>query len=253
MKKLLLFTLLIGIKAQAQELEGGVGGGFSINGQPTDNMVYKGDQSVMNYSTNMRLLYTTKNLWQIGLEGHMHELSSKSSKKYGGYINNSLLVDSIGGDDKKIVYAKHAVNIMAVINKRFDFKGGASYAYIGGAIGVGFARNNAHKYDANESYNGPDGGRGIAYGAQLGYAANVSSNIGIYLEAAFRYYNFDYKDAGAPQIWTNPQPLKYSIMAFPVTFGLRYTFVKIRGSAYGTYNKTNRRFYENKRYNRGKY
>lgn len=253
MKKMLLFALLIGIKAQAQELEGGAGGGFSINGQPTDNMVYKGDQSVMNYSTNMRLLYTTKNLWQIGLEGHMHELSSKSSKKYGGFTNGYRLIDSIGGDDKKLVYAKNAVNITAVINKRFDFNQGASYAYIGAAIGVGFARNNSKTYAANESYNGPDGGRGLTYGAQLGYAANVSGNIGIYLEAAMRYYTFDYKDAGAPQIWVSPQVLKYSIMAFPITFGLRYTFYKVPGSAYGTYNKVNRRYYENKRYNRGKY
>ncbi len=250
MKKLLLFAVLIGFKAGAQEFEGGIGAGFSVNGQPSDNMQYKGDQSIMNYSTNMRLLYTTKNNWQIGLEGHMHELASKSSKKYLGYINGSYLLDSVGGDDKKFVYAKNTVNVTVVVNKRFDFGEGKSYAYIGAAVGMGFARNNAHSYNSNESYKGPDGGRGLCYGAQLGYAANVTSQIGIYLEAAFRYYNFDYKDAGAPLVWTPPAVLKYHIMAFPVSFGLRYTFMKVPSSQYGTYNRDKRKFYENKKYNK---
>lgn len=248
MKKLLLFAVLIGIRAEAQEFEGRVGGGFSINGAPSGNMAYKGDQSIMNYSTNLQLLYTTKNNWMIGLEGHMHELSSKSSKKYLGYINGTYLLDSIGGDDKKMVYAKYTVNVCAVVNKRFDFNEGASYFYVGGAIGYGSARNNAHKYNSNESYKAPDGGRGLCYGAQLGYAAKVSSNIGIYLEAAFRYYNFDYKDAGAPLVWTPPATLKYGIMAFPITFGIKYSFMSIPGNLYGTYNRDKSRFYDNKRY-----
>lgn len=255
MKKLLLFAVLIGFRAGAQEFEGRVGGGFSVNGTPSDNMVYKGDQSLMNYSSNLQLLYTTKNNWMLGLEGHMHELSSKSAKKYPGYINGSYLLDSVGGDDKKFVYAKNMVSVCAVVNKRFDFNEGASYVYIGGGIGYASARNNPHKYNSNESYKGPDGGQGLCYGAQLGFAASVSSNIGIYLEASYRHYNLDYKDAGAPLVW-NPDGsgnvLKYSISAFPVTFGLKYTFMKVPSNAYGTYNRDKTRFYENKRFNQRK-
>jgi hypothetical protein len=252
MKKLILFALLIGVKAGAQEFEGRVGGGFSINGTPSGNMAYKGDQSLMNYSTNLQLLYTTKNNWMLGLEGHMLELASKSTKKYLGYINGSYLLDSIGGDDKKMVYAKYAVSICGVVNKRFDFNGGSSYFYVGGAIGYASARNNAHRYQSNESYKAPDGGRGLCYGAQLGFAANVTEKIGIYLEAAMRFYNFDYRDAGAPLVWKSPdnsgEVLKYSINAFPVTFGIKYTFMKIQSNQYGTYNRDKTRFYENKRF-----
>ncbi len=247
MKKLLLFFVLIGIRSQAQEFEGGIGGGFSVNTQPTDNMVYKGDQSLMNYSANLRLLYTTKNNWQLGVEGQMHELSSKSSKKYGGFYNGTLKIDSVGGDDKKLVYAKYLVNVCGVVNKRFDF--GGSYAYVGIAVGFAAARNNSHKYESNESYKAPDGGRGIAYGAQLGYAANITSQIGIYLEGSFRAYTLDYRNADAPQVPGGPK-LKYNIMAFPCTFGLRYVFHRVPASAYGTYNKEKLRYYENKKYNR---
>lgn len=247
MKKLLLFFVLFGIKAQAQEFEAGIGGGFSVNTQPTDNMVYKGDQSLMNYSANLRALYTIKENWQFGIEVQMHELSSKSSKKYGGFYNGELRIDSVGGDDKKLVYAKYLVNGCAVANKRFDF--GGSYAYIGAAAGFAVARNNSKKYESNESYKAADGGRGLAFGAQIGYAANISEKLGIYLEASWRYYNLDYRNADAPQVAKGPV-LKYSIMAFPCTFGIRYTFHKIYPTDYGTYNRDKRRFYENKKYNK---
>ncbi|MBS1774545.1 MAG: hypothetical protein JST82_16940 [Bacteroidetes bacterium] len=251
MKKLLLFFVLIGIKAEAQELEGGIGGGFSLTTTPTDNMVYKGDQNLMTYSANMRLLYTTKNNWMIGLEGQMHEMSAKStSKKYGGFYNDYLYIDSVGGNDKKIVYAKYTVNVCAVANKRFDF--GGSYLYGGIALGYVSARNNSHMYLANETYKGPDGGQGICYGLQLGYAANITDRIGIYLEGSWRSYTVDYKNADAPQVYPYTK-LKYHIMAFPCTFGIRYVFKKVYPNEYGTYDKDHRRFIENKRYyNRGK-
>ena len=246
MKKMLFVLLLLGIKAEAQELEIGVGGGFSINTTPSDNMVYKGDQSLMNYATNLKVLYTTKNNWQLGLEGHMVELASKSSKKYDGFYNGHLLIDSVGGDDKKLVYAKNTVMVCGVANKRFDF--GGSHAFVGVAIGYVSARNNSHKYNANETYKGPDGGKGICYGLQVGYSANITEKIGIFAEVAWRSLSLSY-EADAPQVFPY-EDLKYSIMTFPVTFGIRYSLFKVPVSAYGTYNRDTRKYYENKKYNK---
>ncbi|MCD6063867.1 MAG: hypothetical protein K0R82_1778, partial [Flavipsychrobacter sp.] len=77
-------------------------------------MVYKQDQSLLNYAGTLKLVYTTHNYWQLGLDGHLMEIAGKSSKRQLG-----VLTDSVGGDNRKLVYAKYGISICGVANKAF--------------------------------------------------------------------------------------------------------------------------------------
>jgi len=94
-----------------------------------------------------------------------------------------------------------------------------SYAYGGIAVGYAAARHDSKKLNSNEAYRAPNGGNGIALGLQIGYVAGITKRLAISAEAAMRYYQLGY-DAMNP-LGTNDK-LKYNIMAFPVTVGLRY-------------------------------
>jgi hypothetical protein len=222
MKKVFLATILLcSINAFGQDLELGVGGGFSSNSAPDGNMVYIQDKSSMNYAGTLKVIYSTRNYWQFGLDGHVMEISGTSSKVWPG-----VLTDSVGGDNKKIVYAKYGVSVCGVVNKAFVFKNAKtnthskSYVYIGGAIGMGSARNDHLEYTNGETYNAPDGGRGLVLGAQAGYVGNLSEKFGFNLDIAMRHMDFKY-DAGAPLV-VPYEDLDYSLTTFPITVGIRY-------------------------------
>ncbi len=221
MKKGLLLALSLYCSATvfAQTSEFGIGGGFSTNSSPTDNMEYKGDQMLMNYSGTLKVLFTGRTGWQYGFDGHILELASKSSKKYGGFYNDELYIPSVGGDGKKLVYAKYATSFCAVLNRLMPVGPDASF-YIGAAVGYGFARNNSKRYLPNESYKAPDGGEGMVYGLQLGYRKNISEGVVFNIEGAMRAFNLGY-DAEAPQRPYH-EVLRYSVVSFPVTVGLRF-------------------------------
>ena len=223
MKKVLLAVLLLSSAgAYAQDLEFGVGGGFSTNTAPDGNMPYKQDQSLTNYAGTLKLVYTTRNFWQFGLDGHVMEIAGRSTKSYPGPFAG----DTVGGDNRKIVYAKFGVSVCGVANKAFHsfnketHQYGKSYLYAGVALGYGAARNDHIEYTSGESYNGPDGGRGIVFGGQAGYVANLSEKLGFNIEVALRRLDFKY-DAGVPLL-TPHQYLHYNVMVFPITVGLRY-------------------------------
>lgn len=241
-KALLLGLVLFSYGAQAQTTELGIGVGFSTNTSPGGNMVYQGDQMLINYATTLKFLYTSKTNWQIGLDGHLLEISSKSSKKYGGFYNDYLYIPSVGGDDKKLVYSKYAPTVCAVANKKFSFENSAAM-YAGIALGYGFARNNSKSYHPNETYKGPDGGEGMVYGFQLGYMKAVSTNVIFNIDVAMRYYDLAF-DAEAPQRPYH-ELLKYGVATFPVTLGLR--FLLDRGdeehTLRGSYNTRRNRYY----------
>lgn len=240
MKRLLVLSILfLAYNAQAQKvsLAGGVGG--AVNGSPSDNMVYKIDQSLLNYAVQAKLTYTTVTNWQYGLVGHMHELSGKSSKKYKGFPNRHLRIDSVGGDGKKLVYARNTVAACAFFNKNFMLNKKTSI-YLGLAAGWGFARNNSLYYEENESYKGADGGNGLCYGGQLGINSYLNDYASFFLDVSFRQYTFEY-DAGAPTI-RPAEDLAYSIWALPITVGLSFDLFKIPESARNSYNPRKRKY-----------
>lgn len=243
MKRLLVLSLLLlAYNAQAQRvsLAAGVGGAF--NGAPTDNMVYKSEQSLLNYAAQGKLTYTSKTNWQFGLNVHLHELSGKTTKRYGGFPNRHLRIDSIGGDGKKLVYAKYTVAAMAEINKAFKLNP-KTFIYIGVAGGWGFARNNSLYYAENEDYNGPDGGDGLCLGGQVGFKAYMSEYVSFFFEVAPRYYNFLYdKEVEAPLVRPYER-LEYSILAVPITVGLSFDLHRDFDSRINTYNTKKQRYY----------
>jgi hypothetical protein len=149
------------------------------------------------------------------------EIAGKSSKAYLG-----VLTDSVGGDNKKIVYAKYGVSVCGVANKAFTFYNkqtntrSKSYVYLGVALGYGAARNDHMEYNNAETYNGPDGGRGIVFGGQAGYVGNLSEKFAFNLDIAVRRMDFKY-DAGAPLV-VPFEDLHYNVVTVPITFGIRY-------------------------------
>lgn len=242
MKRLLVLSiLLLAYNAQAQKVSLAVGVGGAVNGSPTDNMVYKVDQSLLNYALQAKLTRTTVTNWQFGINAHMHELSGKSSKKYAGFNNRHLLVDSIGGDGKKLVYAKYTVAACAFFNKNFQLNPKTSI-YLGIAAGWGFARNNSLYYAENESYNAPDGGNGICLGGQLGISSYLAEHVAFFLEVAPRYYNFEYDEEVEAPLVRPYTTLGYSILAVPVTIGISFDLHRIAESTRNTYNTKTKRY-----------
>lgn len=240
MKRLLVLSLLLlAYNAQAQKLSLAVGVGGAVNGSPSENLVYKIDQSLLNYAVHSRLTYTTVTNWQYGISGHMHELSGKSSKRYKGFPNRHLRIDSVGGDGKKLVYAKYTVAATAFLNKSFNLNTKTSI-YLGAAVGWGFARNNSLYYEENESYKAADGGNGLCYGGQLGINSYLNEYAAFFLDVSFRYYNLDY-DAGAPTI-RPPEDLSYSIWALPITVGLNFDLFKYPERQANSYDPMRRRY-----------
>lgn len=222
MKRFFIVCLLLqAFNSSAQSLELGIGGGFSVNGSPSGgNMMYKTDQSVVNYAGTMKLLYTTPSGWQFGLDGHVLELSGKSSQRYPSFFTQ----DSIGGDGKKFVLAKYATSVAFDANKVLNV--GKDRFYVGLALGYAGVRNNTQVRKANESYKGPDGGRGLVIGGQLGYVAMLSEKLALNVDVAVRHYNLKYDDNSAPLV-VPEEKLNYKILAVPVTFGIRYYFFKV--------------------------
>lgn len=240
MKRLLaLSILLLAYNAQAQKVSLSIGAGGSTNGQPTDNMVYKGDQSLFNYAVTAKLTYNTVTNWQYGIVGHMHELSSTSDSTYQGFPNRYLRIDSVGGDGKKLLYSKYTIAACAFLNKNFQV-GEKTGIYLGVAAGWGFARNNSLYYDENVSYVTADGGDGFCYGGQLGINQMLGNRVSFFLDIAFRQYNFEY-DAGAPLV-RPVEKLNYSIWALPITVGLSYDLFKIPSRLRNTYNTKTRKY-----------
>lgn len=241
MKRLLVLSiLLLTYNAQAQKvsLAGGVGG--AVNGSPTDNMVYKIDQSLLNYAVMTKLSYTTVTNWQYGIVGHMHELSGKSTKKYPGFPNRYLKVDSIGGDGKKLVYAKNTIAACLFLNKNFELNGKTAI-YLGLSAGYGFARNNSQYYQENETYKAADGGDGFCYGGQLGINSYLNDYASFFLDVSFRYYNFSY-DAGAPLVFP-VEKLNYSIWALPITVGMNFDLFKVPPGRSNSFNVRKKKFH----------
>jgi hypothetical protein len=218
MKRVLLAALLLGcFSAQAQRVELGIGGGFSTNTAPQGNILYKSDQSLLNYAGTLKLVYTSATHWQIGGDAHIFELSGKSSKVYTGYKTPQ---PTVGGDNKKIIYAKYASTYCFTFNRAFFFTEGKGYFYAGVAVGYSSGRNNPVDYTANESYNAPDGGQGIALGGQLGIVKDISETVAFNLDVAVRYMDLEYA-ADAPYVLP-AEDLHYNLVAVPVTIGIRY-------------------------------
>lgn len=230
MKKVFLAAiLLMSVNAFAQDLEIGIGGGLSTNTGPDGNMPYKQEQSLTNYAGTMKIMYTTFNYWQFGLDGHVMGIAGKTSKRYPG-----VFVDSVGGENQKLVYAKFAVSVCAVANKAFPFNKGKSYGYVGVALGAGSARNDHLEYTNDETYNGPDGGRGLCLGGQAGVVVSLAEKIGFNLDIAVRKFNFKY-DAPAP-LATPIEDLHYSVLTVPITVGIRYYLFRTDRSLIPRYN-----------------
>lgn len=217
MNKLLLTISLVAVcyASHAQAIELGLNGGVSTNGNPTDNMVYKGDVYTYNYVGMVDLMVNFNDYFQLGIEARVSELSRKSDSVY---LSPYKL--PIGGDDKKFVYAKFMTSAMLKANGQYPF-GDKGKIYGGVAIGYGVGSHNSSKIYPSENYRTPNGGKGVAYGAQLGYDMNISDRVTFSIEAAMRSYTLDYGGPYAPVI--RPfEPLKYSIIAYNLTAGIGF-------------------------------
>lgn len=209
MKKLLLFAFLLSTKLSAQQLEIGTAGGASVNTKPTDNMYYKAGKLSPNYAASAIAMYNINSIFQVGVQFGISELSARSSDQY------YYLGKTIGGDNKRFVYGKMTTALCVVGNAKLHLS--KSYVYGGIAFGYGATRHDSKKLNANEAYRAANGGDGWVAGAQVGYVLGLSSRWALNAEIAARYYKL-YYDAAA----TTGAQLRYGIVAFPVTVGIRY-------------------------------
>lgn len=182
-------------------------------------MVYKGDKLTYNYAASFKVLINLGEVWQIGADIASSELSRKSTIVYHGIYGNS-----IGNDNKKLVYAKFATSVTAVINAKANVYNG--YLYGGLAAGYSIMRNNSKRLFANESYKAADGGMGPVLGGHLGYTHGLSPTLGFNLQADVRHYRLTY-DAEAPLV-EPAENIKYNISSLSLTIGLRYRIVSWR-------------------------
>lgn len=216
---LLLSFLTYTATAQRGAFELAIGGGLSTNSNPGENMVYKGNRITWtNYSALLNGQYNFHRSMSVGIEVRSLELSRKSD----GVYPVSYLKQSIGGDDRKFVYAKYMLSAAAIFNGRYNTYRG--YFYGGGAAGYAASRHDSKSLNAQtESYRAPNGGDGFVLGVQGGYTHGITSVIGLNIEAALRNYTL-YYDALAPE--TRPyEDLHYNITAYTVTIGLKIRIV----------------------------
>lgn len=215
-KLFLTLSFFIGsVSCYAQALELSFNGGVSTNGNPTDNMVYRGDTYTYNYTGMIDLMVNFNQYFQLGLEARVMELSRKSDSVY---LSPYKL--PIGDDGKKFVYAKFMTSGMLKANGQYPINNYGKI-YGGVAIGYGVGRHNSKKLYPSENYRTPDGGKGIAMGAQLGYDLNLSDRLMLCIEGAVRRFKLDYGGPYAPVIRPY-EPLVYSITAYNLTLGVRF-------------------------------
>lgn len=198
--------------AQRGAIEIGLGAGGAVNGNPRDNMYYKGDKMAINYAALFNTTYNFHRNVAVGFEVRAAELARKAPNAYTTYMHTV-----IGGDNKRFVYSKSALSACLVANGKYVTPMG--YIYGGGAMGYGISRHDSKVLSGNEGYRAPDGGRGIVYGFQAGYTHGLNAVLGVNAEAAVRIYNMNY-DAGAPEIrpYTN---LNYNIASYSICIALK--------------------------------
>ncbi|MCB0698246.1 MAG: hypothetical protein H6551_06320 [Chitinophagales bacterium] len=215
----LLATVVLGLMtttmyAQRGATEIGIGAGVNMNGNPGANMAYTGNKGTVNYSVLLNGLYNVHPNVMVGIEIRMLELSRKSDSVYNTYLKTQ-----IGGDGRKFVYAKRLIEACVVGNAKAALYRG--YVYGGVAVGYAIINHDSRTLSAvKESYRGPDGGKGMAYGVQVGGTYGVNSFMGINAELALRRFNLNY-DAGAPEVrpYTN---LHYGITSYSFTVGVKF-------------------------------
>jgi hypothetical protein len=209
----LLFVAALPVVSYSQNIEVAIAGGISTNGAPSGNMYYATDKPLINYATAAQILYNFGDNVQCGIEMHVLELSGASDKTYVGPYNTT-----IGGDNKRFVYAKPDISFCGVLNGRHNV--GRGYIYGGMALGYGMAKNNPDKLNDNEAYRAPNNGNGLVWGAQAGWVVGITGKIGAYVEVAYRYMDLNYKSS-APKV--DPQTdLHYHISALPMVIGIKY-------------------------------
>lgn len=217
----LVVLVQVNSSAQRGAIELAAGAGVSVNSTPTDNMPYKGDIVVPNYSTVLSGLYNFHRSMAVGLEVRSLGLSRKSETA----ILSAILpapYDMVGGDDKRITYSKNAMSFCGVFNAKLNTYRG--YFYGGPAIGYAFSVQDHGRMNNNtETYRTPDGGKGFVWGVQAGYTHGISAVLGINVEAALRNYSLSYPDnAYRLDGFMQPVPdLSYNITAYTITAGLK--------------------------------
>lgn len=219
----LLFALMAGGGAYAQrgaiEITGA--GGVSINSAPSGNMPYKGNKIALNYSALLNGTFNIHRSMSAGIEVRSLELSNKSSVVYLIPSTNIYAPVTVGGENKRFVFAKNVMSVCGVFNGKLNtYKG---YYYGGIAAGYGFAMQNASNWKSEkEAFRTPDKANGFVWGIQAGYTQGITSALGINIEGALRNYSLNYKNATG--FFTGgyfPGNMHCNITAYTITVGLK--------------------------------
>ena len=202
---------LISASGYAQRYEVALNGGLNFNGNPTSNMLYKGDQLTANYSVNLQCVRNLEHNLQFGVDVNIFELSRIFNEAQGFKIkdNNSRL----------FVYSELTTAACFVLNKKMNTEHG--YFYGGLAMG-GVITANMHKNatDAKSNYIAPNGGLGSCFGGQVGYTYYYTPEWALDFEIGTRILDVDY--GYNPPEYQPLSSMHYNIMSYSFTIGFKY-------------------------------
>lgn len=213
MKRLLLLLLLAPTVGRAQNFEIGLNGGVTVHARPMKNNYTSQDKVKVGFAAlgKVSLLLPHTQIG-IGVEAtaitETNALISPYTSSETNYLAKPLIVP-------------HAFY-------NFVHYNGQNYVYGGLMLGLAVASLGVNTYE----YSSPGNyitGYTTAYNSSLGFAAGLqagfvscfgkSKKLGVNVQAAIRYVNYNYKD---PNSSLPDNPYNYRYIYLPFTAGIRY-------------------------------
>jgi hypothetical protein len=211
-RSLLSLLMILPIACYAQNFEVALNGGFSFHSLPAKNDYTHEDKTVASYAASFKagLLFEHS---QIGVGAEMCTM-----KEYNYFVPPYT--------QRIYTYlAKPLITPFVYYNRMYHFGAGYFYAGLMGGPAVASVGVNNYQY-ANGPYGNITGYTtsfnstiGFEGGAQIGLVFDITSRMGINVEAALRYAAYSYKDPNSTYL---DNPYNYRVFYFPMTAGIRY-------------------------------
>lgn len=191
---------------------------------------YQGTRTFSSTDKSLRLNYYPSPNWMLSFD-----LGTRSWVSAGDWLVNDLQGKQLRTREVKFTLAQNAINENVGISYVIPFYSAyntynKANLYFGVNVGlmqtmndasIGYSRYNAAP-DSNlrytSSYNYA-AGKGVNFGIQLGYTWYIIPRLGINIDLGVRYASIKTNDTRY-----GSQNMKYNLLYFPETIGIRYRF-----------------------------
>jgi hypothetical protein len=214
MKYLFLLVLLAPTVSFAQNFEIGLNGGITVHARPMKNQYTSQDKVKAGYAGAAKIDLLLPHS-QIGIGIEMVSITETNAlvSPYTSFETNYIA--------KPLIVPHAFYNLVHRYTQ--------SYIYAGIMAGLAIANMGVNTYEYSAPAGGYISGYTTAYnsaigfvgGLQAGFVASIdkSQKLGINMEAAVRYANYDYSD---PTTTLVGNPYHYRYFYLPFTAGIRY-------------------------------